>query len=217
MKCRKTRRRIPDFLNGRLSEAARWDMERHLEKCLACRKEAEIFRAGLLAMKAPESKTAGAAGEMDFTDDEWQAAIMKAVAAVPEKRDERIAPASMRLRPAFGYGLAFFAVAAMVLIGVRKFPWLIPTVENRPAAVGEMADGQAGKIGPIEEAGNFFAESDFWAREDDVFSQPSVIAAANTPSLPQTATGDVPSFTWISPETGLQIVWFVNDEIQLEE
>ena len=212
MNCRKARRRLPDFLNGRLSGAALWDMERHLEKCLSCRKEAEMLRAGMLALRTPET-----GGEMDFTEEEWKAAIRKATAARPEKRDERIAPASLRLRSAFGYGLAFLAVAAMVLVGVRKFPWLVPMVENRPAAIGEAADGQAGKIGPIEEAGNFFAESDVWVREDDVFSQPAVMTAANTPSSSQTAAGDVPSFTWISPETGLQIVWFVNDEIQLEE
>ena len=222
MKCRKARRLVPDFLNGRLPGAARWDVERHLEKCQDCRKEAEIFRAGLLAMKAPEAGigaagAASAAGGMDFTEDEWRTAIRKAVSARPEKRDEGKAPESLRLRSAFAYGLAFGVIAAAVLIGVRKFPWLVPTVETLPAATGRFADGQAEIIARVKDAGDFFSESDLWARNDDVFAGPAVMTAADAPLSLPTAAGDVPSFTWISPESGLQIVWFINDEIQLEE
>jgi hypothetical protein len=85
-------------------------------------------------------------------------------------------------------------------------------VENRPAAAAQMTRQPEG-IEPLE-AKSVFPESDIWARSDRFFAPANLGSPA---SSPQPAAGDVPSFTWISPDSGLQIVWFVNDEIQLEE
>ena len=127
MNCRTVRKRIPDFLNGTLSAAKNLDLERHLETCRECRKDAEIYRAGLLALKNPD-----VAGETDFTEDEW-AAVMRAATAV--RPAERTVPAVHRLRPAFGYALGVLLIGAAVLIGVRRFP-LADSGAGKPARRG---------------------------------------------------------------------------------
>ncbi|MHB8054979.1 MAG: anti-sigma factor family protein [Candidatus Aminicenantales bacterium] len=195
MKCRTALKHVPDFLNGALSAARSHDLEQHLETCRKCRRDAEIFRDGLIAMRKPD-----VAGGMDFTEAEWTAAIRRATA---ERPVERIVPSVRRLRPAFGYALGVFLVGAAVLFGVRRFPWLIPVLENRPAAAG--ATVRQPEF--VERTG---AKGKFSQKKSSAVEKQTV-------PLPQSAAGDVPSFTWISPDSGLEIVWFVNDNIQLEE
>jgi anti-sigma factor RsiW len=205
MNCRTARKRIPDFLNGNLSAAKSHDLERHLEICHKCRRDAEIYRDGLVTMRKPD-----VAGGMDFTEAEWTAAIRKATADRPV---ERISPVVRRFRPAFGYALGVLLVGVAVILGIRRFPWLVPTVENQPSAAAAAMARKPEIIEPID-AESVFSDSDLWVR-----SEQSILDTAR-PSLvpsPQPAAGDVPSFTWISPDSGLQIVWFVNDNIQLED
>ena len=205
MNCRTARKRVPDFLNGNLSADKSHDLEMHLETCKKCRQDAESYRDGLLAMRKP-----GVAGEMDFTEAEWTAAIHKATADRPV---ERISPVVRRFRPAFGYALGVLLVGVAVILGIRRFPWLIPAVENRPLAASAAMARQSEIIEQVDSAIPF-SDSDLWVRSEQSIldmTRPSLVPS------PQPAAGDVPSFTWISPDSGLEIVWFVNDNIQLED
>jgi hypothetical protein len=48
--------------------------------------------------------------------------------------------------------------------------------------------------------------------------QPPALTNLITASARRPAPAEhVPAFTWISPETGLTIVWFTNDNLKLEE
>jgi hypothetical protein len=157
-------------------------------------------------------KNAGAAGEMDFTDAEWSAAVRKAMAGGRAEKSGRRGPA---FHPVFAYALGALLAGVTILVGLRRFPWLVPTVENLPAGAGETVARSSENFMGIP-ADRDFADSDLWTRaEGDVFPA-SLFSRAFTPSTPEPA-GDVPSFTWISEETGLQVVWFVNENITMEE
>jgi hypothetical protein len=202
MNCRAARKIIPDFINGVLSDGKKKGLDRHLQNCEECRADADAFRSGLAAMKTPR-----AFREMDFTEAEWTAAIRTAVASRQTEKPDRFVPA---FRPAFAYALGVFLIGAAVLIGVRRFPWLIPVVENRPSAAAAVTVRQPDIIEPINPE-IVFPDSNLWARADRAVSPSSFPSPAPFPA------GDVPSFTWISEETGLQVVWFVNDNLKLEE
>jgi len=192
MNCRTARKLISDNVNGVLAEEKKLDLDRHLEQCPECRREAAAFRAGIEAIKNPE-----ATAVLDFTEAEWTAAIRKAVTAGAAEKPRRTAPA---LRPVFAYGLAVVLVGAAVLFGVRRFPWLIPAVENRPAAEPSASIGPE-IIKPI----------------NPVIDPAALYASVELESSSKPTAGDVPSLTWISQETGLQIVWFVNDNLKMED
>ena len=201
MNCRSARKHIPGFANGTLADETKHDLERHLGKCEACRTDADAFRDGIEAMKTP-----GAFGEMDFTEAEWTAAIRAAVTSRRTEKSDRFVPA---FRPAFGYALGVLLVGAAILFGVRRFPWLVPIVDNHPDSSETVISKSA--ISNVEAVGK-----GLWARGKGAFAPKSRPSPDPAQAPPQPA-GDVPSFTWISEETGLQIVWFVNDNLKLEE
>ncbi|MCX6567182.1 MAG: zf-HC2 domain-containing protein [Candidatus Aminicenantes bacterium] len=202
MNCRSARKIIPDFTRGVLSDGKKKGLERHLRNCQACRADSAAFRTGIEAMKTP-----GAIEDMDFTEAEWTAAIQAAVTSHGEKKSGRFVPA---FRPAFGYTLGVLLVGAAVLFGVRRFPWLVPTMENRPSAAAAAMARQPDIIEPINPE-IAFSDSNLWARAD------RAVPLSSLPSPAPLPAGDVPSFTWISQETGLQIVWFVNDNLKMED
>ncbi len=133
----------------------------------------------------------------DFTEAEWSVAVRKAVTGGEVVKPRRM---DFALKPVFAYGLAVLLVGAAVLFGVRRFPWLVPAVENQPVSAA-VASGQPKIIEPI----------------DPVIDPAALYAQANKGQSSKPAAGDVPTLTWISQETGLHIVWFVNDNIKLED
>lgn len=197
MNCRAVRKLIAPYTGELLTEAKKLRLEIHLQDCPSCRAYAEGYRAGLAALKQPDG-----AMILDFTEDEWNAAIRKSVAGGAEKERPRPALSKPALRPVFSYSLAVLLVGAAVLMGVRRFPWLVPSVENRPASEGAIAKAEGTEIvKPI----------------DPVIDPARLYAQVNNRASSEQAAGDVPTLTWISQETGLQIVWFVNDNIKLED
>jgi len=207
MNCRSARKRIPDFAGRAPDRENARRLQKHLRNCEACRADEAAFRAGIEALKKPDI-----AGEMDFTEAEWTAAIRAAVMSPQTVKSGRFFPV---FRPAFAYGLGILLVGTAVLFGVRRFPWLVPVVENQRISAAVMArlpdspepinrGFEAGKKGPRTRGGKGTVSPEF---------RPSPVPS---PKPPQPA-GDVPSFTWISEETGLQVVWFVNDNLELEE
>ena len=202
MNCRTARKIIPDFINGILSDGKKKGLDRHLQNCEECRADVVSFRAGIEALKTP-----GAFGKMDFTEAEWTAAVRAAVTSRRTEKSDRFVPA---FRPAFGYALGVLLVGAAVLFSVRRFPWLVPTMENRPSAAAAVMARQPDIIEPINPE-IVFPDSNLWARAD------RAVPLSSLPSPAPLPAGDVPSFTWISQETGLQIVWFVNDNLKMED
>ncbi|MBN1940521.1 MAG: zf-HC2 domain-containing protein [Candidatus Aminicenantes bacterium] len=198
MICRVARKLIPEAGNGSLSKEKSLGLERHLDLCRNCRMEANAYRAAMEAMKDRETDIG-----LDFTEAEWAAAIRGAVTqGAPGKNRRAAAPA---LRPVFAYGLAVLLAGATVFFGIRRFPWLIPSIETRPAgtlsASAETGAGQPEIIRPI----------------DPVIDPAVLFVQAKIGASPEQAAGDVPTLTWISQETGLKIVWFVNDRIKMED
>lgn len=168
---------------------------------------------GIEALKDP-----GAFRDADFTQAEWTAAIRAAVTG--GKREKRPGRKTglrfpvLGLRPAFGYALGLLFVGAAVLFGVRRFPWLVPVVENRPVAAAVIAR-KPDIVEPIDPE-VVFPDSDLWARAEAAVA-PATRPPLVSPSASVAPAGDVPSLTWISQETGLQIVWFINENLNLEE
>jgi hypothetical protein len=58
------------------------------------------------------------------------------------------------------------------------------------------------------------------ARVESASSRPAAAEARNllaSAARAERSAGDKPAFTWISPDTGLQIVWFTNNNLNLED
>lgn len=177
------------------SEKMKAGLEGRLDGDREFRTGTEAIRTALAALKFPDET-----GDMDFTEEEWRGAIQKAVTQRPAQ--QMVRRPAVGLRPVFASGLTVLLIAAAILFGVRRFPWLVPTVENRPWAESEAtATNQPEIIRPI----------------DPVIHPARLYAQVNNRASSEQAAGDVPTLTWISQETGLHIVWFVNDNIDMED
>jgi hypothetical protein len=162
------------------------------------RKDQDALQAGIESLKIQAT-----AEQMDFTEAEWDAVIRKAVTAGPAEQPRR---ARFAFKPVFAYSLAALLVGAAVLIGIRRFPWLVPGVENIPVTAS-LSTGQPEIIQAI----------DPMIDPALLYAQAGVNGSARGELSSKPAAGDVPSFTWISQESGLQIVWFVNDNLKMED
>ena len=203
MNCRSARRRLSDPTGRIFSAGSKKRLEQHLRECASCRTEASAFRAGIEALKHP-----AVFDDADFTEAEWRVAIRAAVAGGKPGRDIRFH------RPALAYALGVLLVGAALFFGVRHIPWLIPKVENHPSRAA--ASAARPRIIKPNAPGAILEETDLRIRAGEIaFSagRPSPFPSSAAPP----PAGDVPSFTWISEETGLQIVWFINDSLNLEE
>ena len=206
MNCRSARRRISDPTGRIFSAGSKKRLEQHLRECASCRTEASAFRAGIEALKHP-----AVFDDADFTEAEWRVAIRAAVAGGKTAKSDRFA---RFFRPSLGCVLGVLLVGAAIFFGVRHIPWLIPKVENHPSRAA--ASAARPRIIKPNAPGTIPAETDSRAPAGG-----TVFSAGRPSPFPSSAApppaGDVPSFTWISEETGLQIVWFINDSLNLEE
>jgi hypothetical protein len=209
MNCRSARKYLPEFGEGRSRSKDR-RFERHLRDCGECRSILETYKAGLAAFKAEPLPS-----DMDFTETEWTRAIHRATSEPAAVQ----APTRVRsLRPALSYALLAVLVVAIAQFGLRRLPWLIPTIENQPVTTGGPYSQRPDTIGP-ETTGSAAAAqpsalSGTEARFDRAaFRPPQPAHRATTPP----PTGDVPSLTWVSQKTGLKIAWFINENLKLED
>jgi hypothetical protein len=148
----------------------------------------------------------------DWTAGEWSRLVVKA------SSQKAAAPESARLallRP-----LVSAAAALIVLVGASLF-----LLKSRPADLSarnaapaaEIAAPPTKDVGPLPET----APNEPAVRAEAALprpaapSEPRVLLAADvrTPRPRETK----PAFTWISPDTGLQIVWFTNNNLKLED
>jgi hypothetical protein len=180
-----------------------------LEECLDCRSVLETYKAGLAAFKAEPLPS-----DVDFTEAEWTRAIHRATSEPAAGQT----PSRIRsLRPALSYALLAVLVVTVAQFGLRRLPWLVPTIENQPVVTGAFAQ-RPDSLGP-ETTGSAAAAqpsglSDTEARFVRAALRPPQPAHRATTPPP---TGDVPSLTWISQETGLKIAWFINENLNLED
>jgi hypothetical protein len=208
MNCRSARKYLSEFGEDRSRSKDR-RLERHLKECGDCKQILDTYRAGLAAFKEEHIPP-----DMDFTEAEWARAIHRATTEPAAAQ----APARLRsLRPALTYALLAVLVLAAAQFGLRRFPWLVPTVENRPVLTGAYAP-RPDSIDPETISSAVAAQpsalSGAEARFDrDAFRPLQPAHRATTPP----PTGDVPSLTWISQKTGLKIAWFINENLNLED
>ena len=160
-----------------------------------------------------EARKAAPAGRLDWTAEEWLLLMERASSQKIEAPARRIIPS---FRPAFAYTLAFFLVVAGAQLAVRRMArQAVPT--GSVASLVQPAEGPLeiapGLTVPVADAGLLAAARP--SRSPSPIASAS-FASAGGPAAPP-AKRDVPALTWVSPETGLKIVWFFNDQIKLED
>jgi len=204
MNCPQIRNLISGLEGDNLSPRKKRRIQDHLQTCPPCRLYQDEYRAGFAAIKDGDDIDG-----MDFSEAEWNAAIRAAMNGRLEAKN----PYRVRsFRPAVAYSLMFILVVFTALFGIRRFPWLMPTIENQPLVVANVSS-YSDPFRPAEtgQAPDPRTMADRAVRTVPESSLPTRL------SSPPPPTGDVPSFTWISQETGLKIVWFINENLKLED
>ena len=126
MSCQKMETRILAYVDGRLKEGERAEVEKHLEGCAACRLRVNEFRAvGDLLDELPMIEPSGA----------FNARVHALVAAEPPKRRSWLAWLAPSPRIAF---VASLLLVATIWLGSR--PVTPPTIAEQDLPVVENAD-----------------------------------------------------------------------------
>ena len=208
MRCRIARKKLALCAGGEIGGRKARAVEAHSKACPGCRAELEIYRVALARAKS----LAASAEPLDWTETEWRR-MMSEITAAPSRR-----PASgvFSLRPALAVAAAFFLFVLGMQVAVRSLlrtsgistTW--PAYSDaRPIGAGKIDD----KMASVE-----------LQRPVASFDRPTLLAVAKIaglqdPKFPvlESAKQDVPALTMISPETGTKIVWFINENLKLEE
>ena len=126
MSCQKMETRILAYVDGRLKEGERGEVEKHLEGCAACRLRANEFRAvGDLLDELPMIEPSGA----------FNARVHALVAAEPQKRKSWFAWLTPSPRIAF---VASLLLVATIWLGSQ--PVEHPAIAEQDLPVVENAD-----------------------------------------------------------------------------
>ncbi len=126
MSCQKMETRILAYVDGRLKEDERAEVEKHLEGCAACRLRANEFRAvGDLLDELPMIEPSGA----------FNARVHALVAAEPQRRKSWFAWLTPSPRIAF---VASLLLVATIWLGSRQAP--PPAIAEQDLPVVENAD-----------------------------------------------------------------------------
>ncbi len=148
----------------------------------------------------------------DWTDGEWNGLVEKACS---QKSPDSESARFPLLRPLVSAAAALIILVWAAIFLVRARPEdLAARNETRPT---EIAAPVTEEMRPIPET----ASPDSVRPGGSAASHPGdfpesrhrLASAART----QRPAGDKPAFTWISPDTGLQIVWFTNNNLKLED
>ncbi|MBM3312493.1 MAG: zf-HC2 domain-containing protein [Candidatus Aminicenantes bacterium] len=195
MNCRKAKSHLPLLAGGELGGRKTRALRSHLDLCPACRAEAADFRAAL--DRARSSAAEGAA--LDWTESEWRR-MMDGIIASP--------PAANTVRRAFSLKPALSAAAAfcLVVLGTQyAFRQLLRTPRlSAPGARREAAAVRPDSL-PAFDRASLAALAD--------------VAGLRDPAFPDLSSGkqDIPALTIVSPESGVKIVWFFNENLDMEE
>jgi|GEM_PF-1269605 len=195
MNCRNARRRLALYVGGELGPRKERAVRAHLEGCSRCRAEAEDYRAAL--ERARMMTAAGAAP--DWTDVEWRKMVASIVSTPVEKRPFR----TFALRPALAAAAAFCLIVLGTQAVIRH---LLRTSEisTFPARKGDLGGRLFSALPTFDSASLAAVEK---------------VAGLHDPAFPVLASAkqDIPALTMIAPESGLKIVWFFNENFDMEE
>jgi hypothetical protein len=146
-----------------------------------------------------------------WTTGEWDDLIARAAAQKGESRESVRFPL---LRPLFSAAAALAVLVWAALFFLKTRPADLSA--RNSARTAEITESMAEEMRPP------------FVNASPESTRPA-LSAARRPSIPPDArpllasaarterpAGDKPAFTWISPDTGLQIVWFTNNNLNLE-
>ena len=209
MRCRIARKKLALCAGGELGGRKARTVEAHLKACPGCRAELEIYREALARAKS----LAASAEPLDWTETEWRRMISE-IMAVPLRK-----PASevFSLKPALAVAAAFLIVILGTQYAVRHLLRTSEAISTTTSALSEARPLEEGKINSSTLAAKL-------RNAVASFDRASLLAVAKIaglqdPKFPvlESARQDVPALTMISPETGTKIVWFINENLKLEE
>jgi anti-sigma factor RsiW len=193
MNCRKAQRFLALYAGGELSGRRAKAVRPHLEKCAVCRAETAEYKAALERAKTLAAEEA----TLDWTDAEWRR-TMTAITAEPVARSGRRA---LSINPALAAAAAFLLVVLGTQYAVR---YLLRTSEITTARAPAVTESRLPSDAAFDHA-SLAAVAKIAGLED-----------ARFPVLTSTKQ-DVPVLTLISPETGIKIIWFINDNLEMED
>jgi hypothetical protein len=197
MTCRKIRKHLALYAGGELGRRKERTVRAHLDRCPVCRAEAADYRAALERAKA----MAVEATPLDWTEPEWRR-MMAAIASTPLKKE---AHRKSLLRPALAAAATFLLAVWGTQYAVRH---MLRTSEISSISAPAFVKGTAvrpSRLGAEFDRASLAAVARVAGLEDPKF-----------PALSST-NQDVPALTMISPESGLKIVWFFNENLKLED
>ncbi|MBM3293656.1 MAG: hypothetical protein FJY82_03940 [Candidatus Aminicenantes bacterium] len=194
MNCRKASRFLALYVGDELGPRKERAVRAHLESCPRCRAEAEDYR---VALERARMMTAAEAAP-DWTDAEWRKMMASIVSTPVEKRPFR----AFALKPALAAG-AFCLVVLGTQAVIRHL--------LRTSEISTFPARQDEPLGRLFSALPAFDSASLAAVEK--------VAGLQDPAFPVLAFAkqDVPALTMITPESGLKIVWFFNENLELEE
>jgi hypothetical protein len=146
---------------------------------------------------------AGQTRPEDWTDEEWRMLVRKAAAQNPDAASPA-RPRLVLLRPLVSAATSLAVLVWAVVFLSQPGPQLdsawraegsreIVATKPPPSSNSDTPSARTATSTPVDRA---------------------LLASAAGAARP---TGDKPAFTWISPDTGLQIVWFTNNNLNLED
>ena len=148
----------------------------------------------------------------DWTAREWSGLIAQ---ASTQKRAAQEPIRFLLLRPLVSATAALFVLVWAALFLMKTRP--ADLTARNSARTEETAMPAAGDIRTLSET--VATESDLRAASAEsrpaAFSKSHVLLASDARAV--RPREDKPAFTWISPDTGLQIVWFTNNNLKLED
>jgi anti-sigma factor RsiW len=183
------------YAGGELGRRKEETIRAHLDRCPGCRAEAADYRAALERAKA----MAAEAAPLDWTEAEWRR-MMTTITATPIRRE---AGHSFSLRPAL-------AAAATFLLVVWGTQYAVRYIVRTSHITSTATPGEAPAAEPLAGGAAFDRASP---------AAVAKVAGLEDPKFPvlTSAKQDVPALTMISPESGLKIVWFFNENLKLED
>ena len=148
----------------------------------------------------------------DWPDQEWNGLIEKACSQKPPASESARFPL---LRPLVSAAAALIVLvwAALFLLKARPEDFSARNGTRQP----EIAAPAADRMRPLPET----ASPDSVRPVESASQRPGAFSEARNLLASAVRTprpaGDKPAFTWISPDTCLQIVWFTNNNLKLED
>lgn len=197
MTCKMVLKYLPLLAGGDLAARKEKKLLAHLDRCPRCREELEGYRNAIGRVKA----AARAEGTADWTEAEWKALMVRAVAL---RTEEKRIPAGLRPRWALVSGLA-----AVILLAVLAFLF-------RDAIFGSRGTGAEGQAAVVKK------EEPKAAPAKPVPPKPAGEKGKSVPVVQPEYLAkneaqerqDVLSVTMFSQETGLRVVWFFNKNFE---